>query len=130
MIIKFTDHHFSLEIILQFVRYYLSDKLSYREIEEILVERGIIVDYSTLNHWVIKYAPLLEQRACKEEASSFFVADGRTYINVIGLWEYYYRAVDKYGDVIDFLLRDTRDKKAARAFSKKPSASTDYLKRW
>jgi putative transposase len=63
MTIKFTGRHFPSEIILQSVRYYLSYRLSYREIEEILAERGINVDHSTLNRWVIKYAPLLEHRA-------------------------------------------------------------------
>jgi len=63
MTIKFTCRHFPSEIILQSVRYYLFYKLSYREIEEVLAERGINVDYSTLNRWVIKYAPLLEHRA-------------------------------------------------------------------
>ncbi|PMP42653.1 transposase [Vibrio splendidus] len=105
---------------MQSVRYYLSYKLSYREIEEILAERGINVDRSTLNRWVIKYAPLLEHRArqVKNPVASSWRMD-ETYINVKGQWKYYYRAVDKYGDVIDFLLRDKRDEKAARAFFQK-----------
>ncbi|CAK2757132.1 hypothetical protein VCRA2126O85_230044 [Vibrio crassostreae] len=65
MTIKFTGHHFPSEIILQSVRYYVSYKLSYREIEELLAERGLSVDHSTLNRWVIKYAPLLEHQARK-----------------------------------------------------------------
>ncbi|WP_081470381.1 IS6 family transposase [Photobacterium profundum] len=120
MTIKFTGRHFPSEIILQSVRYYLSYKLSYREIEEVLAERGINVDHSTLNRWVIKYAPLLEHRARgrkKPVASSWRMDE--TYINVKGQWKYYYRAVDKYGDVIDFLLRDKQDEKAARAFFQK-----------
>lgn len=60
MTIKFTGRHFPSDIILQAVRYYVSYKLSYREIEEIFAERGIDVDHSTINPWVIKYAPLLE----------------------------------------------------------------------
>jgi transposase-like protein len=59
MTIKFTGRHFPSDIILQAVRYYVSYKLSYREIEEILAERGIDVDHSSINRWVIKYAPLL-----------------------------------------------------------------------
>ncbi|MFC1503562.1 IS6 family transposase [Pseudomonadota bacterium] len=120
MTIKFTGRHFPSEIILQSVRYYLSYKLRYREIEEILAERGITVDHSTLNRWVLKYAPLLEHRARRRKkpvASSWRMDE--TYINVKGQWKYYYRAVDKYGDVIDFLLRDKRDEKAARAFFRK-----------
>ena len=120
MTINFSGRHFPSDIILQLVRYYLSYKLSYREIEEIYAERGINVDHSTLNRWVIKYAPLLEHRARKKKkpvASSWRMDE--TYINVKGQWKYYYRAVDKYGDVIDFLLRDKRDEKAARAFFQK-----------
>ncbi len=131
MTIKFTGRHFPSEIILQFIRYYLSYKLSYREIEEVLAERGINVDHSTLNRWVIKYAPLLGHQAHgkkKPIASSWRMDE--TYINVKGQWKYGYRAVDKYGDVIDFLLCDKRDEKAARAFFKRPSANMDYLKRW
>ncbi|OMO32343.1 IS6 family transposase [Vibrio sp. 10N.222.47.A9] len=97
---------------MQSIRYYLSYKLSYREIEEVLAERGINVDHSTLNRWVIKYAPLLEHQAHgrkKPVASSWRMDE--TYINVKGQWKYYYRTVDKYGDVIDFLMCDKRDEK-------------------
>ncbi|MCQ1061188.1 IS6 family transposase [Photobacterium sp. ZSDE20] len=120
MTINFSGRHFPSDIILQVVRYYVSYKLSYREIEEIMAERGIHVDHSTINRWVIKYSPLLEHRARgrkKPVASSWRMDE--TYINVKGQWKYYYRAEDKYGDVIDFLLRETRDKKAARAFFQK-----------
>lgn len=117
MTIKFTGRHFPSEIILQSVRYYISYKLSYREIEEMLAERGINVDHSTLNRWVIKYASLLEHQArkLKKPVASSWRMD-ETYINVKGQWKYYYRAVDKYGNVIDFLLCERRDEKAARAF--------------
>ena len=96
MTIHFSGRHFPSEIILLSVRYYLAYKLSYREIEEIIAERGINVDHSTLNRWVIKYAPLLEHRARKKKkpvASSWRMDE--TYINVKGQWKYYYRAVDK-----------------------------------
>jgi len=63
MTIHFSARQFPSEIILLSVRYYLAYKLSYREIEEIMVERGIHVDYSTINRWIIKYAALLEHRA-------------------------------------------------------------------
>ncbi|MEH6534694.1 MAG: IS6 family transposase [Photobacterium frigidiphilum] len=102
MTINFSGRHFPSDIILQLVRYYLSYKLSYREIEEIYAERGINVDHSTLSRWVIKYAPLLEHRARKKKkpVASLWRMD-ETYINVKGQWKYYYRAVDKYCDVID-----------------------------
>lgn len=117
MTIKFTGRHFPSSIILHAVRYYVSYKLSYREIEEIHAERGIDVDHSTINRWVIKYAPLLEHRARRRTmpvAASWRMDE--TYINVKGQWKYYYRAVDKYGNVINFLLCECRDEKAARAF--------------
>lgn len=131
MTIKFTGGHFPSEIILQSVRYYLSYKLSYREIEEILAERSINVDHSTLNRWVLKYAPLLELRARRRKksvASSWRMDE--TYINVKGQWKYYYRAVDKYGDVIDFYCVISGMKKPREPFSKRPSANMDFLKMW
>ena len=117
MTINFSGRHFPSDIILQAVRYYVSYKQSYREIEEILAERGIDVDHSTINRWVIKYAPLLEHRARRRKmpiAASWRMDE--TYINVKGQWKYYYRAVDKCGNVIDFLLCERRDEQAARAF--------------
>lgn len=83
MTIKFTGRHFLSKSILQSIRYYLSYKLSYREIEEVLAERGINVDHSPLSRWVIKYAPLLEHQARgrkKPVASSWRMEE--TYINV------------------------------------------------
>ncbi len=82
MTLKFTGRHFPSEIILQSIRYYLSYKLSYREIEEVLAERGINVDYSTLNRWVIKYAPLLEHQARERKKRM-----DETYINVKCQWK-------------------------------------------
>ncbi|SBT15601.1 IS6 family transposase [Vibrio celticus] len=117
MTINFSGRHFPSCIILQAIRYCVSYKLSYREIEEIFAERGIDTDHSTINRWVIRYAPLLEHRARgrkKPVAASWRMDE--TYINVKGQWKYYYRAVDKYGCIIDFLLCDRRDEKAARAF--------------
>ena len=85
MTIKFTGRHFPSEIILLVVRYYVSYKLSYREIEELMAQRGIYVDHSTLNRWILKYAPLLEQFASRRKkpvASSWRMDE--TYINVKG----------------------------------------------
>ena len=117
MTLLFSGRHFPSDIILLSVRYYLAYKLSYREIEEILAERHIQVDHSTLNRWVIQYAPLLEQRArqMKKPVMRSWRMD-ETYIKVKGQWKYYYRAVDKQGNVVDFLLCDKRDEAAARAF--------------
>ena len=105
---------------MQALRYYLAYKLSYREIEEMFAERNIHFDHSTLNRWVIKYAPQLEAafRIKKHCVSSSWRMD-ETYVKVKGRWVYYYRAVDKYGAIIDFYLSETRDEPAARAFFNK-----------
>jgi transposase-like protein len=113
----FKGCHFPSEVILETVRYYLAYKLSYRDIEEIQLERGVIVDHATINRWVIKFTPLLEHRLRrKKKAVSDSWRMDETYIKVKGEWLYYYRAVDKYGDVIDYFLSPTRDEAAAKAF--------------
>ena len=105
------------DIIMQALRYYLAYKLSYREIEEVFAERNIHFDHSTLNRWVIKYALQLEAifRKKKRRVSGSWRMD-ETYIKIKGQWVFYYRAVDKYGAIIDFYLSETRDEPAARAF--------------
>jgi len=94
--------------------------LSYRDIEELFLERGVNVDHSTLNRWVLRYAPLLEKRLrgfrkphCGE------VRVDETYIKVKGQWKYLYRAIDKDGTAIDFLLTARRNIKAAQRFFRK-----------
>ena len=120
MTLNFSGRHYPSDIIMQALRYYLAYKLSYREIEEIFAERNIHFDHSTLNRWVIKYAPQLEAifRKKKRRVSGSWRMD-ETYIKVKGRWVYYYRAVDKYGAIIDFYLSETRDEPAARAFFNK-----------
>ncbi|AAN52999.1 IS6-like element ISSod8 family transposase [Shewanella oneidensis] len=117
MTLNFSGRHFPSDIIMQALRYYLAYKLSYREIEEMFAERNIHFDHSTLNRWVIKYAPLLEAifRKKKRPISGSWRMD-ETYIKMKGQWAYYYRAVDKFSAVIDFYLSETRDEKAAHAF--------------
>ena len=81
----------------------MSDALSYRDIEEMMLERGIAVDHSTINRWVIHYAPLLEdefRKNYKRKVGSSWRMD-ETYIKVKGEWCYLYRAVDQEGDAID-----------------------------
>ncbi|MEZ9724471.1 IS6 family transposase, partial [Vibrio splendidus] len=111
------------EVILETVRYYLAYKLSYREIEEIQLERGVVVDHATINRWVIKFTPVLEQRARrrKKPVSGSWRMD-ETYIKVKGKWVYYYRAVDKFGNVVDYYLSPNRDESAAKAFLNKAIA--------
>ncbi len=111
---EFSGRHFPKDVILTTIRWYLRYKLSYRDIEELIAERGIDVDHSTLNRWVIRYAPLLvaEARYHKRTVGVSWRFD-ETYIKVRGQWKYLYRAVDKQGDTIDFLLTAKRNTRAA-----------------
>jgi putative transposase len=117
-VINFKGKHFLKDIILLVVRWYLSYSLSYRDIEEMMLERGIKVDHSTLNRWVIEYSPLLEnefRKNYKRKTGSSLRMD-ETYIKVKGVWHYLYRAVDKEGNTVDFMLAKNRNEVAAKAF--------------
>ena len=94
--------------------------ISYRQLEEMMEERGVEVDHSTLNRWVLKYAPLLDQafRARKRPVGGSWRMD-ETYVRIKGAWKYLYRAVDKAGATVDFLLTARRDRKAALRFLRK-----------
>ncbi|GHO63382.1 IS6 family transposase [Ktedonobacter sp. SOSP1-52] len=123
----FTWRHFQAEIILLCVRWYLRYSLSYRDLEEMMVERRRCVDHTTIYRWVQRYAPELEKRcrphlkACND---SWRVDE--TYIKVKKIWMYLYRAVDSGGNTLEFLLSPTRDAKAAkRVFLKALHATTD-----
>ena len=103
------------------VRWYFAYALSYRNIEELMAERGVNVDHSTINRWVIKYSPKLEaefNRKYKRTIGSSWRMD-ETYIKVKGKWCYLYRAVDKSGATIDFMLSKNRDEAAAKRFFNK-----------
>src|SRR5450631_363840 len=109
--------HFPLDVILLCVRWYSAIPLSLRNLEEMMAERGISVDHSTVHRWAIKLLPVLEQefRRSKRKVGRSWRMD-ETYLKVKGEWKYLYRAVDKAGDTVDFLLRTHRDKVAARRF--------------
>jgi IS6 family transposase len=116
----FKGRHFEAALILQAVSWYLRYPLSYRDIEELFLERGLEVDHSTLNRWVLAYAPLIERRLRhfrKPHCGSIRVDE--TYIKVRGQWRYLYRAIDKHGTPVDFLLTATRDLDAAKRFFRK-----------
>lgn len=124
--IGFKGRHFMKEVILMVVRWYISYALSYRDIEELMLERGMAVDHSTLNRWVIHYAPLLEEefrKNYKRKTGDSWRMD-ETYIKIKGQWNYLYRAVDKDGDTIDFMLSKNRDEAAAKAFFTKAIGSS------
>ena len=114
---KFSGRQFPKDVILTTIRWYLRYKLSYRDIEELIAERGIEVDHSTVNRWVVNYAPLLAAQAqhYKRDVGVSWRFD-ETYIKVRGRWKYLYRAVDKQGHTIDFLLTAKRNTKAALRF--------------
>ena len=124
--IDFKGKHFMKDVILLVVRWYLSYSLSYRDLEEMKLERGTKVDHSTLNRWVIEYAPLLEnefRKNHKKKTDSSWRMN-ETYIKIKGVWNYLYRAVDKEGDTIDFMLSKHRDEASAKAFFIKAMGSS------
>src|SRR5512145_1926611 len=120
MAISFKGAHFPPEVILMGVRWYVAYPLRTRHVEELMEERGVEVDHSTINRWVIKYSPQLEE-AFHRRKRPVWVSwrMDETYIKVKGEWRYLYRAVDKQGQTIDFLLAEHRDKAAALRFLKK-----------
>ena len=99
------------------VRWYVAYPISYRQLEEMMQERGVAVDHSTLNRWVIKYAPEVEKqfRRRQRPVGKSWRMD-ETYVRIKGQWKYLYRAVDKEGHTVDFLLTPRRDRAAAEAF--------------
>ncbi|GHO87144.1 hypothetical protein KSZ_51500 [Dictyobacter formicarum] len=113
----FKWRHFQPEIILLCVRWYVRYALSYRDLEEMMAERGLPVDHTTIFRWVQRYAPELEKRcrpylkACND---SWKVDE--TYSKVKKVWMYLYRAVDSQGNTLEFLLSPTRDAEAATRF--------------
>jgi IS6 family transposase len=113
----FKWRHFEAEIILLCVRWYLRYPLSYRHLEEMMQERGLCVDHTTIYRWVQHYAPELDRRCrphLKATTDSWRVDE--TYVKIKGTWMYLYRAVDSAGATLEFLLSATRDAEAARRF--------------
>jgi transposase-like protein len=114
----FKWRHFEAEIILLCVRWYLRYSLSYRDLEEMMRERGLSVDHSTIYRWVQCYAPEIDKRsrphlkACND---SWKVDE--TSIKIRKTWMYLYRAVDSDGNTLEFLLSPTRDAEAAKRFA-------------
>ncbi len=124
--ISFKGRWFEKTIILMVVRWYVAYSLSYRDIEEMIKERGISVDHATINRWVVKYAPLLEgefRKKHKRPVGMSWRMD-ETYVKNKGKWGFLYRAVDKEGDTVDFMFSAKRDRKAAWRFFKKAIGSS------
>jgi transposase, IS6 family len=113
----FKRRRFPVEIILVCVRWYCKYGISYRDLAEMMQERGVEVDPSTLFRWVQRYAPELEKRV--RWYQGYRVTSWRvdeTYVKVGGKWKYLFRAVDKHGRLIDFMLSDRRNARAAHRF--------------
>ena len=113
----FKGHCFPKEVILQAVYFKLRFSLSYRDVEELLSIRGVTVDHATIQRWVYKFTPLIEAGLKKRRrvvGKSWRMDE--TYIKVKGEWMYLYRAVDKEGNTVDFLLTRRRSKLEAHKF--------------
>ena len=123
--ISFKGRHFHKDMILMSVRWKLAYPLSYRNIEELMEERGVRLDHSTVQKWVVHYAPQLENafRKRKKLVGISWRMD-ETYIKVTGRWVCLYRAVDKEGNTIDFMLSEKRDRPAVLKFFKKAIGSS------
>jgi transposase-like protein len=117
MAVSFKGAHFPHDIILTCVRWYVAYPLSMRHVEELMLERGVLVDHATVNRWVTTYSPQLEEafHLRKRPVWLSWHLD-ETYIRVKGEWRFLYRAVDTYGQTIDFLLTEERDERAAKRF--------------
>jgi transposase-like protein len=108
---------FRPEVIVLAVRWYLRFGLSYRDVEELLTERGVQVDHVTVYRWVLRFTPLLAEaaRPCRHTVGSRWHVD-ETYVKVAGRWRYVYRAIDQFGQVIDVFVSPRRDATAAHRF--------------
>jgi putative transposase len=123
--ISFKGRHFPKDIILMAVRWYVAYPLSYRNIEEIMAERNIKLDHSAVQKWVVHYSPQLEStfRKRKKMTGGSWRMD-ETYVKVSGKWVYLYRAVDKAGKTVDFMLSEKRDRTSVLKFFKKAIGSS------
>jgi transposase-like protein len=121
----FAGFRFPPEVIVLAVRWYLRFGLSYRDVEELLTERGVEVDHVTIYRWVQRFTPLLADAAkpCRHRVGDRWQVD-ETYVKVAGQWRYVYRAIDQFGQVIDAVVSAPRDAKAARLFLERAIGAT------
>jgi transposase-like protein len=115
--LSFKGMRFPIDVILVCIRWYVAYPLSYRHLEEMMQERGVSVDHSSINRWAVKFLPLIEKsaRRFKRPVDRSWRMD-ETYVKIKGAWKYLYRAVDKFGKTVDFLLTAKRDMAAAKRF--------------
>jgi len=121
----FAGFRFPPDVIVLAVRWYLRFGLSYRDVEELLAERGIEVDHVTVYRWVQRFTPLLAEaaRPCRHLVGDRWQVD-ETYMKVAGQWRYIYRAIDQLGQVVDVLVSRRRDANAARRFFEQAIGAT------
>ena len=121
----FAGFCFPPDVIVLAVRWYLRFNLSYRDVEELLAERGIEVDHTTIYRWVQRFTPLLAEaaRPCRHAVGTRWQVD-ETYVKVAGQWRYVYHAIDQFGQIIDVFVSSRRDATAARRFFQQAIAVT------
>jgi transposase-like protein len=121
----FAGFRFPPEVIVLAVRWYLRFGLSYRDLEELLTERGVEVDHVTIYRWVQRFTPLLAEaaRPCRHAVGDRWWVD-ETYVKVGGQWRYVYRAIDQFGQVIDVFVSPRRDVRGARRFFEQAIGTT------
>jgi transposase-like protein len=121
----FAGFRFPSDVIVLAVRWYLRFGLSYRDVEELLAERGIEVDHVTIYRWVLRFTPLLAEaaRPCRHAVGDRWQVD-ETYLKVAGRWRYVDRAIDQFGQVIDVFVSARRDATAAHRFLQRAIGAT------
>src|SRR5215217_915536 len=121
----FAGFRFPPDVIVLAVRWYLRFGLSYRDVEELLTERGVEVDHVTVYRWVQRFTPLLAgaARPCRHRVGDRWSVD-ETYVKVAGHWRYVYRAIDQFGQVIDAFVSTPRNADAASRFFQQAIGST------
>jgi transposase-like protein len=121
----FAGFRFPPDVIVVAVRWYLRFGLSYRDVEELLAERGVEVDHVSVYRWVQRFTPLLAEaaRPCRHAVGDRWFVD-ETYVKVAGQWRYVYRAIDQFGQVIDVFVSPRRDVRAARRLFERAIGTT------
>jgi transposase-like protein len=121
----FAGFRFPSDVIIVVVRWYLRFGLSYRDVEELLTERGVEVDHVTIYRWVLRFTPLLADaaRPCRHRVGDRWRVD-ETYVKVAGRWRYVYRAIDQFGQVVDVFVSARRDANAAHRFFERAIGAT------
>ena len=122
----FRKRQFEPVIIVTCVRWYCRFSLSLRDLEELMAERGLAVDHTTIWRWVQRYGPEVHRRLrgnVNQKSSTWHMDE--TFVRIAGRWLYLFRAVDSHGQTVDFYLSETRDREAAKRFLKKALANPD-----